>query len=215
MNTGLDLAALLKDARIRAGLSQRALAEKGGTSQSVVARIELGITSPTTATLNRLLEAAGQALDVSLRPHGEPLGSNSDTLARRAQAFFQRESPPGVVSVYLFGSTARGTRHRESDVDIGVLLDWSVYPSVDARSELRVDLGSRLVTAIGVNEIDVVVLNDLPPGFGRSIVVGGRRLVCFHPELDHAFVRDVQLRWGDLEPFLRKMSAIKLEALSR
>jgi transcriptional regulator with XRE-family HTH domain len=52
-------AALLQFARGRAGLSQRALAERSGTVQSVVARIELGITSPTWQTMEQLVGAAG------------------------------------------------------------------------------------------------------------------------------------------------------------
>ncbi len=55
----LDSARILKRARVAAGLSQRKLAERVGTAQSVVARIELRRTSPTVATLIRLLDAAG------------------------------------------------------------------------------------------------------------------------------------------------------------
>ena len=55
----LDSARILKRARVAAGLSQRKLAKRVGTAQSVVARIELGRTSPTVVTLVRLLDAAG------------------------------------------------------------------------------------------------------------------------------------------------------------
>jgi transcriptional regulator with XRE-family HTH domain len=55
-------AALLRQARARAGLSQRALARRAGTAQSVIARIERGQSSPTVATLERLLAAAGSEL---------------------------------------------------------------------------------------------------------------------------------------------------------
>ncbi|MDZ4257472.1 MAG: helix-turn-helix transcriptional regulator [Gemmatimonadales bacterium] len=61
-----DLPALLRTARLRAGLSQRALAARAGTTQSVVARIELGEVSPTWGTIERLLGAAGFGLDVVL-----------------------------------------------------------------------------------------------------------------------------------------------------
>jgi transcriptional regulator with XRE-family HTH domain len=60
----IDPAKLLQAARAGAGLSQRELAARAGTSQSVVARIELGATSPTWDTLSRLLRAA----DVELEP---------------------------------------------------------------------------------------------------------------------------------------------------
>ncbi len=58
----VDAAALLCTARRRAGLSQRALAESAGTSQSAVAAIESGRKQPTVATLDRLLRAAGTEL---------------------------------------------------------------------------------------------------------------------------------------------------------
>lgn len=52
-------AKLLRQARRRAGLSQRALAKRARTAQSVIARIEQGRTSPSWETLARLLAAAG------------------------------------------------------------------------------------------------------------------------------------------------------------
>lgn len=56
---GEDVARLLKTARQHAGMTQRELARKAHTAQSVVARIELGETSPSWETLTRLLGAAG------------------------------------------------------------------------------------------------------------------------------------------------------------
>jgi transcriptional regulator with XRE-family HTH domain len=61
-------AELLRQARERAGLSQRQLAQRAGTAQSVVARIERGLTSPSWDTLERLLEAAGYALASHVEP---------------------------------------------------------------------------------------------------------------------------------------------------
>jgi transcriptional regulator with XRE-family HTH domain len=61
-------ATLLRQARTRAGLSQRALARRAGTAQSAIARIEAGQTSPTWDTLERLLEAADVELSAQLEP---------------------------------------------------------------------------------------------------------------------------------------------------
>jgi len=65
-----DPASLLRQARHQAGLSQRALSQRAATSQSVVARIELGDTSPTWETLSRLVAAAGFDIEpqLALRP---------------------------------------------------------------------------------------------------------------------------------------------------
>jgi transcriptional regulator with XRE-family HTH domain len=59
--------ALLTTARERSGMTQRALARRARTAQSVVARIELAETSPSWNTLARLLRAAGFGLETALR----------------------------------------------------------------------------------------------------------------------------------------------------
>lgn len=56
------------EARQRTGLSQRALARRVRTAQSVVARIENETASPSWETLERLLGGAGFALGVTLIP---------------------------------------------------------------------------------------------------------------------------------------------------
>src|SRR5216117_420470 len=61
-------AELLRQARLKAGLSQRQLAQRAGTAQSVIARIERGQTSPTWDTLERLLAAAGYELAPQVQP---------------------------------------------------------------------------------------------------------------------------------------------------
>jgi transcriptional regulator with XRE-family HTH domain len=55
---------LLKEARDRAGLTQRELARRAGTSQAMVARIERGQQSPSVATLERLVRACGRELRI-------------------------------------------------------------------------------------------------------------------------------------------------------
>ncbi len=62
----IDIGHRVRAARTRAGLSQRELAHRAETAQSVIARIELGQTSPTWETLNRIVKAAGFDLDVEL-----------------------------------------------------------------------------------------------------------------------------------------------------
>jgi uncharacterized protein len=75
----VDAASLLRTARRRAGLTQRALAEAAGTSQAAVAAIETGRKQPTVATLDRLLLAAGTEL--------VPADAEQAALLRRARRF--------------------------------------------------------------------------------------------------------------------------------
>lgn len=64
----MDVGALVREARRRAGLSQRRLAELAGTSQAAVHRYEHNRASPSMATLARLTAACGVRLHVTLRP---------------------------------------------------------------------------------------------------------------------------------------------------
>lgn len=138
----------------------------------------------------------------------------SDDLERRLTAALQEAGAEGVVSAYLFGSHAEARAHRESDVDVGILLDRRALPGARDRFEAGLSLSSRLQSSLGTRNVDLVVLNDAPPGLGRH-VTRGRRLVCFDAETDLAFVRDVQLRAADLEPFLQRARRLKLQALAR
>jgi transcriptional regulator with XRE-family HTH domain len=68
-------ATVIRSARERAGLSQRELAERAGTSQPAVARVESGRGSVTIGTLRRLLAAAGFELVLGAEPAvaGDPV----------------------------------------------------------------------------------------------------------------------------------------------
>ena len=59
---------MLREARLRAGLSQRALAARAGVPQPAVSRIERDRVSPGVDTLDALLRACGFALDLVERP---------------------------------------------------------------------------------------------------------------------------------------------------
>lgn len=59
---------LLRDARLKAGLTQAELARRLGTSQSVVARLEAPGANPKLETLRRAVAATGHALQIGLAP---------------------------------------------------------------------------------------------------------------------------------------------------
>ena len=138
-----------------------------------------------------------------------------DDVAARLTRLFQATRSPGIISVYLFGSHAEHRAHRESDVDVGVLLDRAALPSEAARFDERVRLSARLGAELRVSIVDVVVLNDVPPGLASRIVTKGVAVYCASPEVDHAFRRDSQLRAADLEPYLKRMRRLKLASLTR
>jgi uncharacterized protein len=137
------------------------------------------------------------------------------TKREELRRYFAEHPELKVVSLYLFGSHAEGRVHRESDIDLAVLLDWQRYPNRQERFDARVRLGSELIHVLRHNEVDLVILNDAPPLFGRRIVTEGIRLFLGDPAADQAYLVDVQLRAADLAPWLQRMEKIKLEALAR
>ncbi len=58
----MSLGTLIQQARADAGLSQRALAERAGTSQATLSAYERGRKDPSASTLARLLAATGSKL---------------------------------------------------------------------------------------------------------------------------------------------------------
>ncbi|EPY00478.1 helix-turn-helix domain-containing protein [Magnetospirillum fulvum] len=61
-----EISAELIQARERAGLSQAEVAQRMGTTQSVVARLESGRSLPSTKTLLRFAQATGSKVQVRL-----------------------------------------------------------------------------------------------------------------------------------------------------
>ena len=70
---------LVREARLRAGMTQQTLADRVGVSQPLVARIERGDVEPTLERLLGLVRASGFDLDI----HVVPLDEDAWTLVER------------------------------------------------------------------------------------------------------------------------------------
>lgn len=151
--------------------------------------------------------AIGRLRRAMSRPSNELLVALSRLLAG--------DSSGGIVAAYLFGAHAEGRAHRESDIDVGVLLRRDRYPTAQARFDAGVRLGAWLVAELHHPLVDLVVLNDAPPGLAAHVVTRGVPVYVADAELEHAFRRDAQLRAADLAPFLRRTRRLKLDSLAR
>jgi transcriptional regulator with XRE-family HTH domain len=91
---------LIREARLRAGLTQYELAERTGRDRSVIARWEQGTVAPSVETLVELVRACGFDLPLELVAHdssrAERLRKNA-LLApeRRVQRFLQAHGRAG------------------------------------------------------------------------------------------------------------------------
>jgi transcriptional regulator with XRE-family HTH domain len=74
---------LIRQARMRAGLSQVELSEQSGKDRAQIARWERDVVQPTLETLRELLQACGFDLKMTLVPY-QPPDSERDARLRRA-----------------------------------------------------------------------------------------------------------------------------------
>lgn len=68
ISSEMEIAFAIAEARHRAKLSQQELADKLGTSQAAIARLERGSGNPTVKTLKRIGDATGTRFHIQLLP---------------------------------------------------------------------------------------------------------------------------------------------------
>jgi transcriptional regulator with XRE-family HTH domain len=73
---------LIREARLRAGLTQYELAERTGRDRSVIARWEQGAVAPSLETLVELVRACGFQIPLELAPRDD---SNLDRLRKNVR----------------------------------------------------------------------------------------------------------------------------------
>jgi transcriptional regulator with XRE-family HTH domain len=94
---------LVREARKRAGLTQAELAARASTTQSAIARLESGRTSPALEQVERLLQLCGFQLIIELAPYDD-----SDIV--QAEASLQRDPQARVAQMDAAWSFAHELR---------------------------------------------------------------------------------------------------------
>ncbi len=98
-----------------------------------------------------------------------------DELRRRLTGALERR--PEVLEAYLFGSRARLRAQAHSDVDVAVFL--AEIP--DSPFGFEAELSADLMSALGENRVDVVLLNRAPPLLYHRVLRDGVRLFSRDP----------------------------------
>jgi transcriptional regulator with XRE-family HTH domain len=104
-------AALLKQARRQAGITQTQLALRLGVSQAAVAKLERSDANPTIATLTEALHMTGHRLTLGLQPVS---GGVDESLIRQQLELSPAERLRGIEQMYVQGRMLRlaGARSR-------------------------------------------------------------------------------------------------------
>lgn len=93
-------AILIREARLRAGLTQQELADRSGRERSVIARWEQGVVAPSLEALLEVIQACGFDLPLELTPRddsaNERLSKNARlSPERRVQRLLQARGKSG------------------------------------------------------------------------------------------------------------------------
>ena len=117
-----------------------------------------------------------------------------------------------ILDAYLFGSHARRQAQRHSDFDIAVYIDEA--RADDGGYGYRAHLTTVLMSGLGTNEVDVVVLNRAPPLLYHRVLRDGVRLLA--RDLRATTTREGRAlsRYCDFVPQLAKMEAARRSALA-
>ncbi len=105
-----------------------------------------------------------------------------------------------VLTAYLFGSTARGTRRAGSDVDIGILLAGDPPTTLQG---LKLDLEGELERRLDL-PVQLVVLNSAPPDLVHRVLRDGILLLDRDPSARIRFETRSRREYFDVLPYLRR-----------
>ncbi|MDN3478537.1 XRE family transcriptional regulator [Curtobacterium sp. APC 4022] len=154
--TTLSAAAIIRDARQRADLTQVQLARRAGVTQSVISTYENGRREPSLAALQRLLLAAGFRTSIDLQPVSEPLPLR-ELVHRHRDELCASLAQHGAVAVRLL--VGASGPHREDDwpADVELVVDLTPPTGMFALMRMQDDAEALL----GVR-VDVLAADALP-----------------------------------------------------
>jgi predicted nucleotidyltransferase len=121
--------------------------------------------------------------------------------ARRSALRARFSAFPEVVAVYLFGSAARGTPGRRSDVDIAVLT--RARGTSRRRSRSLVEYVQAACDALGTDDVDVVPLRRAPIAMRHEVFREGKPLLVRDPEALSRFRLESSREYLDTLPLRR------------
>ncbi|HEV7671806.1 MAG TPA: nucleotidyltransferase domain-containing protein [Thermoanaerobaculia bacterium] len=112
---------------------------------------------------------------------------------------------PNLALAVVFGSLARGALRRNSDVDLGLLVDGE---SLELRLRLEVDFGRAAGRAV-----DLIFLDQAPPLLRFEIAREGQVFLERRPYLWADFKYTAMRDWWDWAPYARRIQAAAVARL--
>lgn len=144
---------ILINARKSSRLTQTQVAARIGTKQSAIARYEKGLQAPSVDTLRKLLKANGFELILEVKKTSKmgELSPRYKKIQKNRGKIKKILTDAGASNIRIFGSVARGTDKKRSDVD------FLVDVSKDSGNTIKVMLVAGKLERILGCKVDVIV----------------------------------------------------------
>jgi predicted nucleotidyltransferase len=131
-----------------------------------------------------------------------------DKIPRIVQAI---AGDPDVVALFSFGGLAEGRLTPLSDLDFAVLVSKTL--SKDQRFDKHLELIGMFNSVFQTDEIDLVVLNDVPLKLGHQVLKSGKLLCLSVPEELIDFREKIVKLYIDFRFFRDSFDKIFLEGI--
>lgn len=116
-----------------------------------------------------------------------------------------------VIAAYLFGSEAKGTSGKLSDIDIAVFFNKKTDKS--DRFDMRLRLSNELSSVMN-KTVDVVTLNDSPVQLSYEVIKHGKLILCNDKSAQVDFETETLSKYLDRRYYDKRHAEIVLEKIA-
>ncbi len=113
-----------------------------------------------------------------------------------------------IIVAYLYGSTAKKQDNKDSDIDIGILIDENFEPDALYTSNIANKIEKKTKTG---REIDVRILNDKSIIFLHQVLKNGKEILSKNEKKRIEFETNVYDRYLDFKPYFEQYNKIRRE----
>jgi predicted nucleotidyltransferase len=111
----------------------------------------------------------------------------------------------GILAVYLFGSLVKGTFKIDSDIDLGFVMDRSLYTGSSLKAFSHARIISEDLSLIVQRPVDVYLLNEASLFFVFDVITTGICLYEKDQDKRDYYERSLKGRYYDVMPLIANL----------
>lgn len=128
------------------------------------------------------------------------IGTIKETLSK----YFNEKDE--IIFAYIFGSLAKKTANKLSDIDIAIFIDEKKINENDFRYGYQAELLTDLMKLLRTKKVDLVILNSAPPLLRHRVIYYGELIYSAGEKERIRFQVDTINRYMDYKMLKKKIS---------